>query len=990
MFLRESKQTMINMKNVIALVIFSVLTTFSALSQTCPSDLLNDSLMTHDLEFSRSFYYMERMLGINSNLHPSQRSEEVYNIPVVVHVIHKGEAYGNGSNITDEQVFSAIAALNEDFRRAPGTQGYGNGVDAGIEFCLATRNPNGQPTNGIVRINGSSVANYASMGIEASSGVGAVEENVKALSTWPRESYMNVWVVNEIENNDGGSGIQGYAYFPVNSPIDGIVVLHNAFGTVGNLKAYTNMNRTLTHEVGHYLGLYHTFNSTTTCAEEMNCAAQGDRVCDTPPTIQAGNCSAPACAGSQQVENYMDYTSQTCQNMFTDGQKLRMRTSLEAQRTSLLNSMGCMPVFQNDIGITSVVSPFGTHCGGGIAPKVTLANFGGVELTSAIIQYSVDGIGGETFNWNGTLAAGASIAIELPFINPPAGSHTFFAWTLTPNGVADDNAANNQSTVNFVVTNGAAAELDVVLDYFGNETSWVITNGNAEILMNGGPYANGQQGHHIVTPVCLAAGCYTLTMSDVFGDGQGFTNGSFSLKAADGTILAQGAGNWGDVSNNNFCIVNTPQGSTPVAAFTVADNTVCANAQSSFINASSEAPTSFNWTFEGGFPAASTEENPQGIVYANAGAYDVTLTVSNDFGSDTFICENCIVVNSMVAVIDANDATCHGMTNGSALAIVQGGTAPFQFLWSNGSSDELVEGLSAGSVALNVVDGDGCTAYAEVIVEEPSMLTVNVIVTGAETCIGNDGSAEINIEGGIPAYSILWNNGSNQMELEHVPAGIYTVAVSDANGCAINATAEILYTCEAIVTTTHLNYEFCGASNLELNAHVMCEEVDGADQYMFRVSTPSGIIVIDKFSNDVFFALNNIPGINHNTSYVIAIKAHVNGNWSEFGASCTVTTEAQATSTAVIEENTEVNPFNVYPNPCNGNSINVAWNNFANANERLVISVVDAAGQLVVAEQLESSTALHTIQFDNELSNGFYVVSIQTASMRIEKKLIVQ
>ena len=260
------------MKNLTSLLLLIVLTTLSQAqsTSTCPSDALNDSLMTHNVEFSRSFYYMEHVLGMNRNLHPSQRTNDLYTIPVVVHVIHNGEAYGNGTNITDEQIYSAIAALNQDYRHMAGTNGFGNGVDVNIEFCLASRNPSGQPTNGIVRVNGSSVTNYSTMGIESSTGSGASETSVKALSTWPRESYMNIWVVNEIENNDGGSGIQGYAYFPVNSPIDGIVVLYNAFGTVGNLKSYTNMNRTLTHEVGHYLGLYHTFNSTTACGAETN------------------------------------------------------------------------------------------------------------------------------------------------------------------------------------------------------------------------------------------------------------------------------------------------------------------------------------------------------------------------------------------------------------------------------------------------------------------------------------------------------------------------------------------------------------------------------------------------------------------------------------------------------------------------------------------------------------------------------------------------
>ena len=1257
------------MKNLTSLLLLTLLSVMTGVSQsypTCPSDKLNDSLMNHNIEFSRSFYYMEHVLGLNRGLHPSQRTDEVYTIPVVVHVIHNGEAYGSGANITDEQIFSAIGALNEDFRRMTGTNGFGNGVDVGVEFCLAARNPSGQPTNGIVRVNGSSVTNYSTMGIEASSGSGAVEESVKALSTWPRASYMNIWIVNEIENNDGGSGIQGYAYFPVNSPIDGIVLLYNAFGTVGNLKSYTNMNRTLTHEVGHYLGLYHTFNSTSSCSGETNCTTQGDRVCDTPPTIQAGSCSSPACSGTQQVENYMDYTSQTCQDMFTDGQKLRMRTTLETQRTSIMTSMGCMPVYQNDIGVTAVINPTGTNCAGGITPQVTLANFGGISLTSAIIQYNIDGVGTSSYNWSGTLAPGSSATVTLPSINPPSGSHTFYAWSSSPNGSSDENASNNQSTGAFAVTAGAAAELDVILDYYGTETSWVISNANNAILMSGGPYVNGQQGLHNITPVCLAEGCYTLTMNDLYGDGQGFTNGSFVLTAADGSVLAQGAGNWGDQSINDFCVVaTTPQGDAPVASFTVQDNSICRNVPIDFTSTSTQSPTAYSWAFEGGSPASSTQQNPQNVTYTTAGSFDVTLTVTNAFGSHTYSCSNCVTVSadpivtltgtnpgcnaqatgsitssisgtgpytyawsngattanlsnvnagnysvtvtnsqgcsgsasavltnpaSMVlsattqnvncsgssngsitlnvtggtgsktylwsngatnanlnnigagaysvtvtdaagctatgsytitapagivisgnassvscfggnngsiavsatggtgnknftwnngstganlsnlvfgayivtatdangcsasatytvtepailaanlldfdiacndlngsatvnptggtapysvnwsngitgnnnsnlnagnysvsitdnngcsanasfqitqsaslsvflsseniscngssdgqisgsisggdqnysyawsngattssignlsagsysltvtdgagctgtasavvgepaainVIIDANDVTCHGQSNGSAVALVQGGTAPYQYNWNNGSIDEIVEELNAGNITVNVIDANGCAAQAQNIIEQPSILVANVIILGSETCAGNDGSAEVMVDGGIPTYSILWSNGSNSNQLLNAAAGSYQVTVSDANGCVIQASAEISYNCEAVIPPTQLSQLFCNTSDFGMTGTLACDPVEGAEQYMWRVSTPTGTILLDEFTTDVYFTMSFVPGLQYNTTYVLGIKAKVNGNWGPFGDYCSVTTE---------------------------------------------------------------------------------------------------
>ena len=114
---------------------------------------------------------MEQRLMQQQGLSPDQRTNDIYTLPVVFHVIHNGEAYGVGTNITDEQIVSAIDAMNEDFRHMSGSNGYGAGPDVGIDFCLAARDPNGNPTTGIVRVNGSSVTNYSAMGIEASADI---------------------------------------------------------------------------------------------------------------------------------------------------------------------------------------------------------------------------------------------------------------------------------------------------------------------------------------------------------------------------------------------------------------------------------------------------------------------------------------------------------------------------------------------------------------------------------------------------------------------------------------------------------------------------------------------------------------------------------------------------------------------------------------------------------------------------------------------------
>lgn len=808
---------LINLTSALALLILSSITSFAQHGAGCVSDELNNELLQNNMEFSRSFQYMEMRLRQQQSLAPSSRTNDVYTLPVVVHVIHNGEAYGTGVNITDEQIQSAISALNNDFRHVVGTNGDGNGPDVGIEFCLASRNPQGQPTTGIVRVNGSAVPLYATQGIESSGGNGAVEETVKALSTWPRESYVNIWIVNEIGNNDGGSGIQGYAYFPFNNAVDGIVVLYNAFGTVGNLKSYTNMNRTLTHEVGHYLGLFHTFNGTTSCSSETDCTNQGDRVCDTPATIQATSCSNPACAGTQQVENYMDYTSQTCQDMFTEGQKLRMRTTLESQRTSMITSLGCMPVYTNDVGITAVLGPSGTNCPGALTPQVTLTNFGSSTLTNVTIRSNVDGAGMTNFNWTGSLVSGASATINLATITPASGDHTFYAWTFNPNGITDQNNSNDQSTGTFSVAGGSAATLDVITDYYGAETTWVINDNSNNALMSGGPYANGQQGVHHYTSVCLPTGCYTLVLTDAYGDGQGFTNGSFNLTNASGTVLASGAGNWGETSTNNFCITAaTPAG--PVASFTIQDQSVCRNAQVDFTSTSTNAPTSYLWTFEGGVPATSTEANPQNITWPAAGNYDVTLTVTNAGGTNTYTYANAITIFSNPSVtITGTNPLCAGASNGVLTSSIVG-NGPYSYTWSNGATTANLNNAAAGTYTVAVVDANGCSAPGSATLTNPTALTINGTVTNALCNGGNTGSVAVTATGGTGNKTYSWNTGSTSANLNNASAGNYTVTVTDANGCSANQSFTITQPSAIALNVTTTAITCNNSNNGALNA----------------------------------------------------------------------------------------------------------------------------------------------------------------------------
>jgi len=243
-------------------------------------------------------------------------------IPVVVHIIYN-DYY---SNISDAQVNSALIAINEDFNA--GNSDYNNVVSAfssiksnvGISFALASIDPNGNPTTGITRTE-SDFTDYA-------------DENVKSLVIWDTDMYLNVWVVDNIE-----SGAGAYAYYPGTAPngAEGIVCRHSQFGTIGTSSSYNFDSTTMTHEIGHYLNLAHTWGDSNDPGEDVNCN-DDDGVSDTPNTIgtlYGCNTNQSTCGSLDNVQNYMDYTD--CTNMFSNGQRSRMHAALHSSVGGRIN-----------------------------------------------------------------------------------------------------------------------------------------------------------------------------------------------------------------------------------------------------------------------------------------------------------------------------------------------------------------------------------------------------------------------------------------------------------------------------------------------------------------------------------------------------------------------------------------------------------------------------------------------------------------------------
>ncbi len=266
----------------------------------------------------------------------TEEDQEIYRLPVVFHIIHQGEPIGTGLNLSAEQIYSQFQALNLDFRRLnPDTtrtplRFKPVAADTRIEFVLARIDPSGKilAEAGINRYNGQK-SQWAQNDFN---------QLIKPITIWDTDNYINIWVTKMT------GGILGVATLPTLSGIqettnwvnfigtestDGVIIDANAFGSNsrGNFFGISpkyNLGRTLTHEIGHFLGLLH-------ISGDGGCNA--DDFCEDTP-LQANNsfnCQTGrvSCGNVNMVENYMDYSDDSCLNLFTKEQAIRMRTVLE-------------------------------------------------------------------------------------------------------------------------------------------------------------------------------------------------------------------------------------------------------------------------------------------------------------------------------------------------------------------------------------------------------------------------------------------------------------------------------------------------------------------------------------------------------------------------------------------------------------------------------------------------------------------------------------
>ena len=302
---------------------------------SCGFDEMHRRLMRTDAGYNQRVNEFDELAAHAPQV--DDRDLTTYKVPVVFHIMDDGNAE---MDLTDDQVRAAIRELNKSFRKVAGSFYDGAGVDMGIEFALAVRDPQGNCTTGITRTDLSWSADFVAYGVQYYYAQGMTEAEMMGYAAWDPTQYYNIYLVRQI---DGGAGPAAFTDPATahGSPTDGMVIQPPAV-TGG-------VSRVFTHEMGHAFNLLHTYNGSfgTTCPSNVDCTQDGDKVCDTPPHYQVSPCTgANSCDGGSSIaplqSNFMNNAFMCDWTMFTAGQRTRAQLALTTLRASYLAANGNM------------------------------------------------------------------------------------------------------------------------------------------------------------------------------------------------------------------------------------------------------------------------------------------------------------------------------------------------------------------------------------------------------------------------------------------------------------------------------------------------------------------------------------------------------------------------------------------------------------------------------------------------------------------------
>jgi len=819
------------------------------------------------LEAGESLGDFENWLQQELMLTKNQKgAEQLYTLPVVVHVIYQNEV----ENISLEQVQSQIAVLNQDFRRTNEDQAFTQkefrkvAADTKIQFQLARRDPRGKPTDGVNRVaatGGPFSAEY-------------VNKVIKPNTIWNPNEYMNIWVCNLAD------GVLGYAQFPNSSGLtgipvasgaaqtDGVVIHFQAFGTLGTAQLPFNKGRTATHEVGHWLGLMHIWG-------DGGCEA--DDFCkDTPPVSGPNYGCAPtftSCEGGPvMTQNFMDYTDDNCMNLFTEEQKLRMRTVIKnsPRRQSLIRSRALQPLpippspdFVADVlyGCDNLEVQFQDRSAHQPS-KYQWEFLGGKPAKSSspnpVVRYRKPGsypVRLTVSNAYGQQSLQRDAYIQVVDSGRPLPYYADFELAARPEGayllnVQDDAArwqrsrkvgGHGKSTASLLFNNydnKLIHSMDVLM-----LPIMAFEQDVRPVLRFDLAYSPYNQNWSDTLGVFIAAGCSQRfeavyykggeNLSTAFASVQPFVplaeewrTEAIDLSGYIGQPFVQIAFVNISGGGNNLYLDNIRLEAEPLpapeAAFEAAKLELCAGEWVQFTDFSKNGPTHWQWSFPGAKVASDTTPNPK-VLYPAAGIYDVSLTVSNSRG------QHSIRKQGYIRVLPGPDLQVSGprepVCPGEKVVLHATGGNEYEWLWGEEDGAEIGPTLTIYpqksqlyQVSSTAANGCRSTRSVEVklIVEDELEVTPAeaVICQGEEIALHASGADTYHWS---PASGLQATAGATVLARPQHSTTYKLEAVS--GGCPLSREIEVeVKAPPANVNITGLKEKICEGEHLSLRA----------------------------------------------------------------------------------------------------------------------------------------------------------------------------